>query len=160
MPDWVTHLAVAWTLCRILRFRFKIFSPENTMIVMVGALIPDMVKLALGLKFLGMDVWDYLEAVHLPVGSLIVAGMMALLFPERRNTFLFLSLGVATHYCLDLILLHLAGGMYLLFPFNWNYWQLGLTTSADYHVTLVAVLIAVVVYLVGRLWDKKAIKTE
>ena len=153
MPDWVTHLAVAWTLCRILRFRFKVFSPENTMIVMVGALIPDMVKLALGLKLLGLDVWDYLEAVHLPAGSLTLAGIIALLFPERKNTFLLLSLGVATHYCLDLILLHLTDGMYLLFPFNWNFWQLGITTSADYRVTFIAVLIAGVVYMVGRKVD-------
>jgi len=155
MPDWVTHLAVAWTICRILRFRFNSFSPENTMIVMVGALIPDMVKVAVALRFLGMGIWDYVEPIHLPAGSLTLAGMIALLFPERKNTFLFLSLGVATHYCLDLILINLNGGMSLLFPFSWISWQLGFTTSADYRVTFIAVLIAGVVYMVGRKLDNE-----
>jgi hypothetical protein len=54
MPDWVTHILVAWTLCRILRFKFDEFNSANTMLVITGGLIPDLAKIVLGSKFIGM----------------------------------------------------------------------------------------------------------
>lgn len=156
MPDWVTHVAVAWTLCRVLSFKYKEFNSANTLIVITGALIPDISKVALGLRLLGIDS-DYFATIHVPTGSLIVAGIFSLLFPEKKKAFLFLGLGILTHYILDGLLEHVSGGMYLLFPFSWWSWQLELTTSADYWVTLIAVSIAVIVYLIGRVVDKNRV---
>ncbi len=154
MPDWVTHIAVAWTLCRVLNFKFKEFNAANTLIVITGALIPDISKVVLGLRLLGIDASDYFATIHLPTGSLLVAGIVSLLFPEKKKAFLFLGLGILTHYILDSILEHVSGGIYLLFPFNWWQWQLEITNSSDYWITLLAVSIAGLVYLIGREVDK------
>ena len=154
MPDWVTHIAVGWTLCRILSFRYREFNTTNTMIVIAGALIPDISKIALGLSWIGIDVTDYLAILHIPSGSIIVAGMISLLFPEKKKAFLFLGLGVLTHYCLDLILEHVSGGIYLLYPFIWWQWQLEITNSSDYLITLLALCIAGLVYLIGKEVDR------
>ena len=154
MPDWVTHIVVAWTLCRVLSFKFKEFNSANTLIVITGALIPDISKVVLGLSLLGIDASDYFATIHLPTGSIIVAGIFSLLFPEKKKAFLFLGLGILTHYILDSLLEHVSGGIYLLFPFSWWQWQLELTTSSDYWITLLAVSIAVLVYLIGREVDK------
>ena len=150
MPDWITHIVVAWTICRILRFKFKEFNNANTMIVIAGSLIPDIAKLVLGLKLIGIDASGYLAPIHLPSGSLIVAGIISLLFPNKKKTFLFLGLGILTHYCLDLILEHVSGGIYLFYPFSWWQWQLEVTNSSDYMITLLALCIAGLVYLIGK----------
>jgi hypothetical protein len=155
MPDWVTHIVVAWTLCRILSFKFKEFNAANTLIVITGALIPDIFKIVIGLQLFGIDATDYFEILHIPIGSYIVAGMLSLFFPEKKKAFLFLGLGILTHYVLDSLLEHVSGGMYLLFPLSWWQWQLELTTSSDYMITLIALLIAGLVYLIGREVDRR-----
>jgi hypothetical protein len=154
MPDWVTHIVVAWTLCRVLSFKFKEFNSANTLIVITGALIPDISKVVLGLRLFGIDASDYFATIHLPTGSIIVAGIVSLLFPEKKKAFLFLGLGLLTHYTLDILLEHVSGGILLLFPFSWWQWQLEFTNSSDYWITLLAVSIAVLVYLIGREVDK------
>ena len=157
MPDWVTHIVVAWTLCRILSFKFKEFNSANTLIVITGALIPDISKVVLGLRLFGFDASDYFATIHLPTGSFIVAGIVSLLFPEKKKAFLFLGLGILTHYILDIILEHVSGGIYLLFPFSWWQWQLEITSSSDYWITFLALSIAGLVYLIGREVDKGSV---
>jgi hypothetical protein len=107
------------------------------------------------LKLIGVDAYDYLAAVHLPSGSIVLAGIISLVFPEKKKTFLFLGLGVLTHYSLDLILEHVSGGIYLFFPFNWWQWQLEFTNSSDYMITFLALCIAGLVYLIGKEVDKR-----
>ena len=77
MPDWVTHIAVAWTLCRILSFRYREFNTTNTMIVIAGALIPDISKIALGLSWIDIDATKYLATIYTSSGSIIVAGIIS-----------------------------------------------------------------------------------
>ena len=55
MPDWVTHIAAAWIICRVLRFNIKSFGPENTVLVMIGALVPDIVKFAMLFQALRLE---------------------------------------------------------------------------------------------------------
>jgi hypothetical protein len=54
MPDWITHVLVAWTVCTVLSFKFKQFNSANTVICMGGALIPDVYKIVIPLEFLGI----------------------------------------------------------------------------------------------------------
>lgn len=160
MPDWVTHIVVAWTLCRILSFKYNEFDAANTMIVITGALIPDFSKIIMVLKVFGMDLSEYLSVIHIPTGSVIVAGMLSMLFPDKKKTFLFLGLGIVTHYSLDMILEHVSGGIYLLFPFSWFQWQFEITNSSDYWLTLLSLCVAGIIYLIGREIDRnKTLKT-
>lgn len=155
MPDWVTHIAAAWILCRVLRFRYKSFGPENTVLVMAGALIPDLVKFAILSQAMGWNIWNAVQPVHLPVGSFIIAGLASLFFHDNKTAFFMLGLGVSTHYILDLTLKNVGTGIYLLYPFSWGSWQLGWTTSEDYHVTIAVVILALLVYLFSRFLENR-----
>lgn len=159
MPDWVTHIAVAWIICRLLSFKYDEFNAANTMLVITGALIPDFSKFILVFEFFGLDISEYLSIIHIPTGSVIVAAMLAMLFPEKKKAFLFFGLGIVTHYSLDIILEHVSGGIYLLFPFSWWQWQLEITNSSDYLITLLALCIAGLVYLIGREVDAKKVES-
>jgi len=151
MPDWLAHILVAYILCSILRIKFKVFSKENTAIVMVGALIPDIVKVGLIFDSLGMDVWDFIAPFHTPVGSILSAALFSLLFEfeARKRIFSLLILGASTHLALDFLLMHVSGGMLLLFPFSWGKWQLGVIQCDNYYVALIALLLACVIYIIS-----------
>ncbi|HML06468.1 MAG TPA: hypothetical protein VK426_11890, partial [Methanobacterium sp.] len=84
MPDWVAHVLVAWTLCTILGFKYKQFNTPNTVIVMIGALLPDIFKIVIPLQYSGIYIADFINPIHLPIGSLIIASIIALFFKERK----------------------------------------------------------------------------
>jgi hypothetical protein len=154
MPDWVVHVCVAWTLCRVLRFKYPQFNQGNTALVMIGSVFPDALKVGIPLELLGLDGWDYIYVLHLPVGSFLLAGIASLFFREKKVAFLFLSLGILTHYALDLLLIQLGNGMYLLYPASWMGFTLNLVPNDDYNITIVALVIALVVYVVSN-WAEK-----
>jgi hypothetical protein len=157
MPDWLAHILVVYILCSILGIKFKVFSKENTAIVMVGALIPDIVKVGLIFDFLGIDVWDFIAPLHTPVGSMLSAALFSLLFEEikRKLIFSLLILGASTHFALDFLLMHVSGGMLLLFPFSWGGWQLGVIQYDNYYVVLLALIVACTIYVILKFTEAK-----
>jgi hypothetical protein len=154
----VVHVCVAWTLCRILRFKYPQFNAANTALVMIGSVFPDALKVSILFELLGLDWWNYIYVVHLPVGSFILAGIVSLVFKEKKTAFLFLSLGIITHYALDLLLVQLGYGMYLFYPFSWMGFTLNMVPNDDYYITIVALAVALVVYLVSKWVGKKQVK--
>ena len=159
MPDWIAHITAAYILCAVLAFRYRQFNTPNTVLAMVGAVLPDLVKMGMIGDALAYSYWDLLWPIHLPAGSLLIAGMISLLFKERKTAFLFLSLGVATHFILDLLLYNVSGGIALFFPFYWGMWQLDLFTTENYLFTLAVLLVALAVYLISyRKWRVNAVK--
>lgn len=150
MPDWITHIVVAWTLCTILGFKYKQFNTGNTVIVMIGSLIPDIFKIYIPLEFLGVYVTDFIAPIHLPMGSLILATIICLFFKDKKAIFMFLVLGVFTHYALDSLLTYVSGGMLLLFPFSWITWQLRVIPVDDYNLMILVFVIALIVYFVSK----------
>lgn len=151
MPDWLTHILVAWSLCTILGFRYKEFNSGNTAIATLGALLPDAVKIVIPIQFLtGYDLSVMVAPFHMPVGSFILAVMCSLLFKEKKTVFLFLLLGILTHFGLDLLMTYYSGGTYLLFPLNWSQWQIGFISTVDYKISLLAIVVAIFVYLAAR----------
>jgi hypothetical protein len=159
MPDWITHILAAWTLCTILGFKYKEFNPANTAICMVGALLPDTFKIVIPLGLIGIHAENFLMPFHLPIGSFIIASIFTLFFKERKIVFSFLVLGFLTHYALDLLLTNLNGGIYLLFPFSWNFWQFDVIPDDDFHSTILAVGLAIMVYSVS-LWRERKFSGE
>ena len=155
MPDWITHILAAWMICTILSFKYKQINPAYTVVCMVGALIPDTFKIVIPLGLMGIKAENFLMPMHLPIGSLLIAAIFTLFFKEKKKIVLsLLVLGVATHYALDLLLTNLSGGMALLFPFSWDTWALNIIPDDDWHITLLAMGLAVVVYVVSS-WFKR-----
>lgn len=155
MPDWLAHILVAWILCKLLQPKFKVFDSKNTAIVMVGSLIPDIVKVGILFDFLGRDIWHFIEPFHTPIGSMHSAALLSLLFEARKKIFSLLILGTSTHFALDFLLMHVSGGILLLFPFSWDKWQLRLIQCDNYYVALIALLLACVVYIISKYYTSK-----
>ena len=150
MPDWITHILVAWMICTILSFKYTQINPAYTVVCMAGALIPDTFKIVIPLGLMGIKIENFLVPMHLPAGSLIVASIFTLFFKEKKKLVLsLLVLGIATHYALDLLLTNLNGGMVMLFPFSWNSWTLNVIPDDDWHITLLTMGLALVVYFVS-----------
>jgi len=147
MPDWLAHVLFAYVLCSVLGMKFNQFTKANTALVMAGALIPDLVKLELGFDLLGIAVGDLLEPLHTPIGSLVSAGLIALLFSEVFVVFSLFFLGFATHFALDLLLGHVSGGMLLLFPVSWQEYQLGWIHADNSWVALILLCLATLIYV-------------
>lgn len=160
MPDWIAHVLVVWTLCTILGFKYEQFDTPNTVIAMIGSLIPDIFKLIIPLEYIGIYLEYFITPIHLPVGSIIISSIMALFFRERKAVFLFLIFGASTHYILDLFLVSLGGGMSLLFPFSWIRLQFGVIPVDDYYLTIVTIILALAVYGASRIFGRRALTSD
>ena len=155
MPDWLTHILVAYSVCTVIGFRYKQFNTENTVIAMVGALLPDLYKLAIPIQnFSGYDLSIFISTFHMPIGSLILAAMFSLLFKEKKIVFLFLILGFLTHFGLDLMMTYYNGGIYLFYPLSWSQYQLGLITTVDYNVNILVIILAILVFGISHYQNK------
>ena len=153
MPDWITHILVAWTLCTILGFRFKQFSQQNSAIVILGALMPDIFKIYLVFYQFGIQMENFLTPIHLPVGSILIACIISLFFAESRSIFFFLILGISTHYTLDMLLFN--GGMCLLYPFSPLKFNIGIISVTDFNITILSIIIALVIYFIYKAVNDK-----
>jgi hypothetical protein len=142
MPDWLSHTLLGWITGKTTK--------QDVALVVIGALIPDLVKINLMFTWLGIYDYQFFDPLHTPLGALLVAGMIALFFPDIRKAFLPLVIGLSTHFILDFFLVHVHGGIKLLFPFSWEGWQLYLIRSDDYMVTVVAIFAAFLIY--GIYW--------
>ena len=156
MPDWLAHVLFAYILCSVLGLKFRVFNKGNTALVMVGALIPDLVKIGLGFDLFGIAVWDFIAPLHTPVGSVLSAGLIALLFSEVFIVFALFVVGFTTHFVLDLLLGHVSGGMLLFFPVSWHEYQLGLIYSDNYSVALILLFLAAFVFILQNRTGIKA----
>lgn len=149
MPDWITHILVAWSICTLFGFKFRQFNSENTVLCMVGALIPDIVKISIPLLYFNIYSYYWLAALHTPAGSLVIASVLSLFFKDKRITLMLFILGLSTHYMLDLLLIDMNSGVYLFYPFSWSLWQFGLISNFDINVTIASILLALIVYVLS-----------
>ncbi len=109
MPDLLAYAFIAYSACRILSWRLSWFTNEYITLGMVGAFIPDLVKI----KLL-MPSWRVEQLLGIPLGSFATAGgvlsstligIVLLASTERRTGEIILSLGALTHLATDSLLL-------------------------------------------------------
>jgi len=60
---------------------------------------------------------------------------------------------------MDLLLIQLGYGMYLLYPASWMGFTLNMVPNDDYYITIVALFIALLVYVLSE-WQEKKNRTE
>ena len=160
MVDWITHLLIPWVSLTLIQLRSPRITNRDITIVMLGAVIPDIFAIAYLLSWLGVDASAFLLPFHTPVGSLVVAAVASFLFSRKSRIFSLLAVGIASHFALDALLMHVAGGMALLFPFNWTIgFQLGLVPSDSWIPTLASIVAASLLFLAIKLRPRaKAIR--
>jgi len=147
MADWLTHSLVGWMTGKT--------SKQDIALLVVGSLIPDLVKINLAFTWLGINDHQFFDLLHTPVGAVLVAGIIALFFPDIKKALIPLGIGVSAHLILDFFLVHTHGGMKLLFPFSWDGWQIYVYRSDDYLITVIAVLAAMLVYTASWYYEKR-----
>ncbi|TVQ93236.1 MAG: hypothetical protein EA397_05530 [Deltaproteobacteria bacterium] len=130
MPDLVTHLASALLPGVALR-------ADRAVLLALGACLPDLggrlpgLSLA-GLRWLGLPTFGLEKlpfgVLHQPVGSGLLALLVASMLPERDRALglLLVLSGVMTHIGLDVLQDHRGHGHALLFPFSNRRFELGL----------------------------------
>lgn len=152
MPDWVTHTMIGWITGKGIKMEVGL--------VALGSILPDLVKINYIALWFGADLYSLFNPFHTPVGSLLVAGILALFFIDSKKVFLALGIGITTHFLLDFFLIGATRGIQLLFPFSWNYWRFN-EIMIDYRITLIAVIAAIFVYIFCYYKDsKKVIKQQ
>lgn len=154
MPDWIVHIAVAWTLCRLLRFKYPQFNTGNTALALIGSILPDVAKLGTVIQSLQL----YFFSIHTPLISLVLAGLISLVFKEKKTAFLFLSFGILTHYLLDSLLI--GEGIYFFFPISWVSFQLNIVSTTDYYIDIIALILALIVYLASKWYERNQRSVE
>jgi len=152
MPDWLTHAFAGWILGKTAKI--------NIPLIVIGSLIPDLVKINLAFLWTGIDHFHMFEPLHTPVGAILVAGIGCLMFENAKKAFIPLGIGIISHFFLDFFLEHVAGGTRLFFPFSWNQYNYSLVRIDNYWMTVVAVVAALIVYLVYWYKDYKLKKDE
>jgi hypothetical protein len=148
MPDWFTHTLVGWITGRLIK--------RDVGLLVVGSLIPDIKYIGLIFEnFGGVSYNIFLEAFHTPIGSFLIAGIFALFFKDIKKVLIPLGIGIITHFILDFFLLHVSGGIKLFFPVSWSEYQYHLIRSEDYTMTIIAIIVAVLVYIGYFYYEKR-----
>lgn len=159
MPDILTHVLVGYSLGSLLTVRYEWLTAEYVTLVMLGALTPDLTKIALVLPSEQIEVlfgvpFDWF-ALHMLGGNLIIVLLGTLLVaPKYRTRVLaLLALGAGSHHILDLLLFNVSGYAYaVLWPLTQYHPPAGmLYLSSDRWPALVAGGIAVLLWWTHRL---------
>jgi len=139
MPDPLSHLCIAWLVGRAAWLR------RWLVVFLIGTFLPDFLTSAPTVMVGGYWFW---AVAHTPVGAVLWAYAISLLFreAERRSAFLCLVTGGWLAIGLDVLQDHISGGYMLFFPFSWREFELHLIHpegSLDWLPWLVAGVILV-----------------
>jgi hypothetical protein len=145
MPDWLSHVLLGLVICEIFNIRKK-------SLVLIGAVLPDILRLSKLLTFFPVDsssTYKIFFPLHTPIGSLVLACLVALLFDYKYVAAVWLlSIGWISHFFLDVFQRHLGFGENLLFfPLSWNNLELGVVAINQFYYVLIPLIVA---YLIVR----------
>lgn len=125
MPDLLAHVFIAYTICRVASWRVEWLTTPYVTLGMVGAFIPDIVKIDLVLPsetvegILGVPFhWGSLATGGGTLLSLCI-GLVLLRSSERRRGGLLLGVGAGSHLLADSLLLTPTGrSVQLVWPLS------------------------------------------
>ena len=156
MAELLTHVLVAYAVLTVAGWRIEWLTPRWVALGTVGALLPDLNQLGRLLsgpaieRLVGLP-FAY-GALHTIGGVTLLAGLLALLFAQRRRAFAALAAGGLSHLLLDVLKIHADGraGPWL-YPFSWRRHPApDLYVSADPRVLAAALVLATAAFVVDR----------
>lgn len=160
MPDLLSHALLAYTVATILSWRIEWVDHRYVTVAMVGAFIPDMMKIYLVVSsdtvanMLGAP-FDW-SGIHTLGGAVIaiLIGLALVTTRERRHVAMLVSLGAGTHLFADALLLTPSGRSYdVLFPLTQYHPPTpGLYLSTQPSATAAFLFLAAVVAYLDRRW--------
>lgn len=161
MPDLGTHLILPLAACRLAQVSGRFRKPKTPgwwTLLALGAVLPDLFSRALVIAFPTKFIYLLAGPAHTPVGSLVIALIIAFFFDQsiRTGCLIWLTVGLATHYFLDFLQAQTGPGGYIwFFPFSWRRGQAGLVYPDETILYLPYLLIAgLVIELIYR-WRRR-----
>lgn len=152
MPDWLTHVLVGWGIFNLLTLRKSDIEPFRPAII-IGSVLPDLWYARMIIFQLGIDLSWYLYILHTPIGSVLISLLIGLIFLKdniwKQGT-LFLMIGAIIHLILDVMLKHINGGHYLLFPFSLRLFELDLIWPESFAFLIIALVFWGITYLLAN----------
>lgn len=158
MPDLLAHAFIAYSICRVLSWRYPWLADQYVTVGMVGAFIPDLVKVDLLFssetmtRVLGVPFsWGSLQTGGGVVVSVLI-GVVLLAPTERRRGGALLAVGAGSHLLADSQLITASGRtIQPLWPLlQYRVPSLGLYHSTQIWPTLVAGGVAALVWASHR----------
>ena len=146
MPDWFTHTLIGWITGKITK--------KDIGAIVIGSLIPDLVKINIAFVFFRIDHHYFFDPIHTPIGAFLIGGIISLFFKDYKKAFFALAIGIFTHFIFDFLLVHVAVGIKILYPFSWKEWQLYLIRSDEYFMTIIAIISAIIIYFLYYYFDR------
>ncbi len=125
MPDLITHTAAAYLITRHQKYaRYRV-------VFYLGAILPDILSRPFYILFPAAS--KISTATHTPIFIFVFCIFLSQFFqaPDRKSIFITLLSGSGLHFVMDFFQLHLLGGYYWLFPFSWNFYEIGLFWPDD-----------------------------
>ena len=161
MPDVLTHVLWGYIIGMLLSFRYDWLDARFVTIVMLGALLPDLTKIALVVDdalvehVLGVPFsWG---AINRFGGATVTCAIGAVLAGDglRKHVFALLMIGVASHLVLDGLLINPSGYSYaILSPLtNYHFPTPNLFVSSDRWPAVVSGVVAAGIWLAKRRLD-------
>jgi len=152
MPDLLVHMTFAILLGVI----FKI---KNWKFLITGALLPDISRIILTiinfLKFDEVKSLLFIEPIHTPFISILLGLSIALLFENHINNFLVISLGVITHFFLDLLQFVGKFGTMWFYPFYFKEYTLNLFYGGLIILPISAIIVLIFCFPKLKKYDLK-----
>jgi hypothetical protein len=147
MPDWFTHTLIGWITGKVTKI--------DIALIVIGSLIPDLVKINIAFALLRVDHYYFFEPIHTPIGAFLIGGIISLFFKDYKKVLFALSIGIFTHFIFDFLLVHVAGGTKILYPLSWKEWQIYLIRSDEYFMTIIAIIISIIIFFLYYYFDKQ-----
>jgi membrane-bound metal-dependent hydrolase YbcI (DUF457 family) len=113
MPDLLTHTLFVYP-------SKKIF-PKQLVFILIGSILPDLLGRALGVFDINSSlVYWYQLAIHTPFSLFLFTYSLSFFFPQkiRKTVFVFILIGVFSHFFLDFFQKTITIGNFWFFPFS------------------------------------------
>lgn len=151
MTDWLTHTMIGWITGKTMRIEVGL--------VVLGSLLPDLVKLQMIIPLLEVNYQNFLNPLHTPAIALLIGGIISMFFEDSKKAFLAIGIGITTHFILDFFFIGATKGIQFLYPLSWQYWRFNFILG-DLRITLIAVIAALCVYLYYFYNDTRKIRNR
>ena len=108
---------------------------------MIGALLPDIFKLSLPLRLFWANAGCACTLPYTDRNATCLRAVRPTFWGGRTRgrAFLLFTLGMLTHYEPDVLLIGVAGGLALLYPFTWETWHFDLIRPNNWFGTTMLV---------------------
>lgn len=155
MPDWITHISVAYIIAILLNIK------ENRTILYIGAIIPDSFRLFFLVgPFTGFSIaMNFFAPLHTVIGVLLSGAFVISFFKgvAWRHAFKLVLLGAISHFALDALMHPFGTSIWAFYPFWISPTYSGIIWSDSYWPVIISVIAGIIMWRIEKCKEEKII---